>query len=197
MDVAAWLRGLGLERYDQAFRDNAIEAEILPDLTDADLEKLGVLLGHRKRLLRAIATLHQAGVSPSPTEPPGEPLAAAPATAERRQLTVMFCDLVGSTALSARLDPEDMRAVIGAYHRCVAEAIEHAGGFVAKYMGDGVLVYFGYPQAQEGEAERAVMAGLELAAAVAAQKPGNGGELACRHFRFSAPPPRPPVRARP
>jgi class 3 adenylate cyclase len=167
MDIVAWLKELDLAQYTAAFRDNAIEAEVLPDLTDADLEKLGVLLGHRKRLLRAIATLHQAGVSPSPTEPPGEPLAAAPATAERRQLTVMFCDLVGSTALSARLDPEDLRAVIGAYHRCAAAVIERAGGFVAKYMGDGVLAYFGYPRADEHDAERAVRAGLALVEAVA------------------------------
>ena len=145
MDIVAWLRELDLAQYAAAFRDNAIEAEVLPDLTDADLEKLGVLLGHRKRLLRAIATLHEAGLSSSPKEPPGEPLAAAPATAERRQLTVMFCDLVGSTALSVRLDPEDLREIIGAYHRAVAEVLTRFGGFVAKYMGDGVLAYFRLP----------------------------------------------------
>jgi len=131
-EIAAWLKELDLAQYAAVFRDNAIEAEILPDLTDADLEKLGVLLGHRKRLLRAIATLREAGASFSPKEPPSKPLAAAPAAAERRQLTVLFCDLVGSTALSARLDPEDLRAVIGAYHHCAAAVIERAGGFVAK-----------------------------------------------------------------
>jgi class 3 adenylate cyclase len=132
MDVAGWLRTLGLEQYEPLFRQNAIDDEILPELTDADLEKLGVPMGHRKRLVRAIAKLSTA--APAAAPPPV-------AEAERRQLTVMFCDLVGSTALSARLDPEDLRAVIGAYHRCVAAVIEKSGGFVAKYMGDGVLAY--------------------------------------------------------
>jgi class 3 adenylate cyclase/predicted ATPase len=157
MDVAAWLRGLSLERYEAAFRDNAIDLEILPELTEADLEKLGVLLGHRKRMLRAIAALDAA-------KPPPSTEAAPPRAdeAERRQLTVMFCDLVGSTALSARLDPEDLREVIGGYHAAVAEVIGSFGGFVAKYMGDGVLAYFGYPQAHEDDAERAVRAGLAV-----------------------------------
>src|ERR1700726_2259630 len=117
MDVAAWLRGLSLERYEAAFRDNAIDLEILPELTEADLEKLGVLLGHRKRMLRAIAEL---GTAPSRAAPAPE-RAADPA--ERRQLTVMFCDLVGSTALAARLGPEDLREVIAAYHRPVADVV--------------------------------------------------------------------------
>ncbi len=164
MDVAEWLRGLGLEQYELLFRENAIDDEVLPELTDADLEKLGVPMGHRKKLVRAIARL-------SIAEPAAAPAPVAErkpdASAERRQLTVMFCDLVGSTALSARLDPEDLRAVIGAYHRCVAAVIERAGGFVAKYMGDGVLAYFGYPRADEHDAERAVRAGLALVEAVA------------------------------
>ena len=163
MDIAAWLRGLGLEQYEQTFRENAIDAEVLPELTDADLQQLGVLLGHRKRLLKAILELGPSTKHPDPSsdEIIVQPRAAE-ATAERRQLTVMFVDLVGSTALASRLDPEDLREIIGAYHRCVADTIARFGGFVAKYMGDGVLVYFGYPQANENAAEQAVRAGLAL-----------------------------------
>jgi class 3 adenylate cyclase len=162
MDVASWLRTLGLEQYEPLFRENEIDDEVLPELTDADLEKLGVPMGHRKRLVRAIARLNAAEQTAA-SPPPGQ----RQAEAERRQLTVMFCDLVGSTPLSARLDPEDLRAVISVYHRCVADVIERAGGFVAKYMGDGVLAYFGYPRADEHDAERAVRAGLGLVEAVA------------------------------
>jgi class 3 adenylate cyclase len=142
---------------------------VLPELTEADLVTLGLPLGPRKKLLKAIAALREDAV-PSHDEPAAAvpaPLLATGAEAERRQLTVMFCDLVGSTSLSARLDPEDLRAVIGAYHRCVAAVIERARGFVAKYMGDGVLAYFGYPRADEHDAERAVRAGLQLVEAVA------------------------------
>jgi class 3 adenylate cyclase len=135
----------------------------LPDLTDQDLEKIGVAsLDHRRQLLRAIAELKGAPEFGTAAAPP----AAKHDTAERRQLTVMFSDLVGSTALSASMDPEDLGEVISAYQTCVAETVRRFGGFVAKYMGDGVLVYFGYPQAHEDEAERAVRAGLELMAAV-------------------------------
>jgi class 3 adenylate cyclase len=159
MDVAAWLQGLGLERYVPAFLENRIDADILPSVTVEDLKDLGVtLVGDRRRLLDAIAALG-AAVPPAAT-PAAAPDAPAPAEAERRQLTVMFCDLVDSTALSARLDPEDLREVIAAYHRAVAEVVAGFEGFVAKYMGDGVLVYFGYPQAHEDDAERAVRAGL-------------------------------------
>src|SRR5215472_8215864 len=154
MDVSDWLRKLGLERYDAAFRDHEIDWEALPKLTAEDLKDLGVVLGgHRRKLLKAIAALR------------GEPAAAAPA-AERRQLTVMFCDLVGSTELSARLDPEDLREVIAAYHSAVAEVVRGFEGFVAKYMGDGVLIYFGYPRAHENDAEHAVRAGLGVIDAV-------------------------------
>lgn len=167
MDIAAWLRRIGLEQYEQAFRENAIDADVLPELTDADLEKLGMLLGHRKRLLKAIAAL---GPSANRSDPSADEIEdrgrAADVVAERRQLTVMFVDLVGSTALAARLDPEDLREIIGAYHRCVADTIARFGGFVAKYMGDGVLVYFGYPQAHENDAEQAVRAGLTAVLAV-------------------------------
>jgi class 3 adenylate cyclase/tetratricopeptide (TPR) repeat protein len=160
MDVGDWLRSLGLGQYEVAFRDAEIDAEVLPELTDADLEKLGAPLGHRKRLLKAIAGLSvPAGGSSPSAAPVSGPKADA---AERRQLTVMFCDLVGSTAMSARLDPEDMRAIIAAYHQCCASLIERGGGFVAKYMGDGVLAYFGYPLAHEHDAERAVRAGLAI-----------------------------------
>jgi class 3 adenylate cyclase len=160
MDIEAWLQGLGLERFVPAFRDNEIDAEVLPELTEADLATLGLPLGPRRKLLKAIAGLRQ-GALPSPA-----PVSATAQEAERRQLTVMFCDLVGSTALAARLDPEELREVIGAYHRCVAEAVRRFDGFVAKYMGDGVLVYFGYPQAHEDDAERAVRAGLGIVEAV-------------------------------
>jgi len=167
LDIDSWLGGIGLQQYAQTFRDNAIDADVLRDLTDEHLRELGLPLGARLKLLRAIAALgagEQTPVSPEITPP-------APRTdAERRQVTVMFSDLVGSTALSARMDPEDLREVISTYQKCVAETVRHFDGFVAKYMGDGVLVYFGYPQAHEDDAERAVRAGLELIAAVTALK---------------------------
>jgi class 3 adenylate cyclase len=170
MNVADWLRGLGLAQYIEAFADNAIDWALLPSLTADDLRDIGVAaVGHRRRLLNAIIALS----APQPEPPPGPTIAAPgssvllPSGAERRQLTVMFCDLVGSTALSARLDPEDLREVIGVYHAAVAEEAARFGGFVAKYMGDGVLVYFGYPQAHEDDAERAVRAGLALSEQVA------------------------------
>ena len=177
MDIGTWLRGLGLGRYEAAFRDNDVDAEILSALTADDLIGLGVTsIGHRRKLLAAIAALDV----PSPPTPPIVPAGGRPfpnphppagegrvgAEAERRQLTVMFCDLVGSTALSALLDPEDLREVIGAYHRAVADVVSGFDGFVAKYMGDGVLVYFGYPRAHEDDAERAVRAGLGVVDAV-------------------------------
>src|SRR5205823_4739866 len=161
MDIAAWLQGLGLERYVPAFRDNEIDWEVLPKLTSEDLREIGVAaIGHRRKLLDAIAALDpelpRAAVTASSRDAPAQ------ADAERRQLTVMFCDLVGSTALSARLDPEDLREVITAYHRAVADVVRSFDGFVAKYMGDGVLIYFGYPRAHEDDAERTVRAGLGL-----------------------------------
>jgi hypothetical protein len=160
--TADWLERLGLGQHAQRFAENDISFSVLPDLTDQDLKEIGVSLGHRRQLLRAIAELN--GVEKS--APKSAPSAAAPVVpheaAERRQVTVMFSDLVGSTALSARMDPEDLREVISAYQNCVAETVRRFDGFVAKYMGDGVLVYFGYPQAHEDDAERAVRAGLEL-----------------------------------
>ena len=144
-------------------------SRVLADLTDQDLEKIGVSLGHRRKMLRGDRGAwrrrpRHRRTAAALTEPKPQD------TAERRQVTVMFSDLVGSTALSARMDPEDLREVISAYQKCVAETVQRFGGFVAKYMGDGVLVYFGYPQAHEDDAERAVRAGLELIAAVSALK---------------------------
>jgi len=161
MDVSDWLRRLGLDRYEAAFRDNEIDWEALPKVTAEDLKDLGVVLGsHRRKLLEAIGALH------SKSDAAAERRSPVPAAAERRQLTVMFCDLVGSTELSSRLDPEDLREVIAAYHRAVADVVRSFDGFVAKYMGDGVLVYFGYPRAHENDAEHAVRAGLGVIDAV-------------------------------
>jgi class 3 adenylate cyclase len=172
IDVGAWLRGLGLGEYDAIFRKNAINEQVLPNLTAEDLKDMGIgIVGHRRMLLDAIAVLRpRAETKSPPAEAPSTPPKPAQDTAERRQVTVMFSDLVGSTALSARMDPEDLREVISAYQKCVAETVQRYGGFVAKYMGDGVLVYFGYPQAHEDDAERAVRAGLELIQAVGALK---------------------------
>ena len=170
IDVADWLRRLGLEQYAPAFAANDIDAGVLPELTVDDLIGLGVTsIGHRRRLLAAIAALREAssgGSSPLPNPPPPAGQERMGAEAERRQLTVMFCDLVGSTPLSTRFDPEDLREIVGAYHRCVADTVARFGGFVAKYMGDGVLVYFGYPEAHEDDAERAARAGLAVIDAV-------------------------------
>jgi class 3 adenylate cyclase len=165
--IADWLEKLGMSEYAQRFAENGIDFSVLRHLTDQDLKDIGILLRHRRKMLAAIAEVagaEQTSLQPALT-------ASKPQdTAERRQVTVMFSDLVGSTALSARMDPEDLREVISAYQTCVAETVQRFGGFVAKYMGDGVLVYFGYPQAHEDDAERAVKAGLELIQAVSGLK---------------------------
>ena len=167
--VEDWLKKLGLDQYARRFSDNDIDVSVLPYLTDTDLEKIGVSLGHRRKILAAIAEL--SGASSSKAETDNRIVEPKPQdAAERRQVTVMFSDLVGSTALSTRMDPEDLREVISAYQKCVAGTVQRFGGFVAKYMGDGVLIYFGYPQAHEDDAERAVRAGLELLTAVGALK---------------------------
>ena len=161
--IAEWLASIGLGEYAQRFATNAIDLSVVRDLTEQDLKDLGVLLGHRRKLLRAIAELDGAALAPAVTATEPVP----PDEAERRHLTVMFCDLVGSTALSARLDPEDMWRVIASYHACIGEVIGRYQGMIARYMGDGVLAYFGYPRAQEDDAEQAVRAALVLIDAVA------------------------------
>jgi class 3 adenylate cyclase/tetratricopeptide (TPR) repeat protein len=158
--IADWLRELGLGQYAECFVDNGIDVSVLPDLTDQDLEKLGVLLGHRRRMLRAITELNDPGRAKASAEPTRQD------DAERRQLTIMFCDVVGSTALSSRLDPEDMRGVIHAYQTACVRVISSYDGFISRFLGDGMLAYFGYPRAHEEDAERAVRAGLDIVAAV-------------------------------
>ena len=176
IEITNWLRGLGLERYAPTFRDNDIDSEILPELTTDDLIGLGITsIGHRRKLLAAISALREVGTTPARAQPPQvapremprhSPLADI-APAERRQLTIMFCDLVGSTELATRLDPEDLSDIIAAYHRRVAEVVTRYGGFAARLMGDGVLAYFGYPLAHEDDAERAVRGGLAIVEAIA------------------------------
>ena len=172
MDVAQWLKALGLGQYEALFREHEIDADVLPDLTEADLEKIGVPLGHRKRLMRAIAVLASNEAPP----PARNPAAAAPslpsiaisrAEAERRPITVMFCDLVGSTSLAARLDAEDWRNLVGAYLDEASAALTALSGHVLKKLGDGLMALFGYPQAQENDAERAVRAALAIQRALA------------------------------
>ncbi len=172
MELGGWLRSLGLGQYEAAFSENAIDETVLPNLTAEDLKDLGVgIVGHRRKLLDAIAALRaDASARALPPDTHQATDIIAKDTAERRQVTVMFADLVGSTALSTSMDPEDLREVISAYQKCVAETVRKLGGFVARYLGDGVLVYFGYPRAQEDDAERAVRAGLELITAVAGLK---------------------------
>jgi class 3 adenylate cyclase len=164
--IADWLEKLGMSEYAQRFTENRIDLSVLRDLTDQDLKDLGIVLGDRRKMLRAIRELDAASlVAPATSIHP-----ARHDSAERRQVTVMFSDLVGSTALAARMDPEDLREIISAYQICVAETVRRFDGFVAKYLGDGVLVYFGYAQAHEDDAERAVRAGLELIVAVTGLK---------------------------
>jgi class 3 adenylate cyclase len=164
-EVDEWLERLGLGQYAAAFAEHDIDREILPDLTDQDLEKLGLSLGHRKKLLRAIAEL---GWRDGGAQREAE---ASPRAAERRQLTVLFCDLVGSTELAARLDPEDLREVMRGYKAACADVIGRFEGHLAKFLGDGVLAYFGWPKAHEDDAERAVRAGLQLVEAVGRLEP--------------------------
>ena len=177
--IADWLEKLGLSEYAQCFAENDIDVGVLSELTDQDFDRLGVSLGHRRRILRAIRTA-QTGTASIGTHGPAAPEPVLQDSAERRQLTVMFCDLVGSTALSARLDPEDLREIIAGYHRCCKELVEHNGGFVAKYIGDGVLAYLGYPQSHEHDAERAVRAGLALVESVPKLKTAAGVPLQVR-----------------
>ncbi len=177
VDIAVWLSGLGLERYTAAFLENDVDGDMLGRLTGDDLKDIGVAsLGHRKKLLDAITVLNGAAIAPAP--PPAS--AAKQQDAERRQLTVMFIDLVGSTALSAKLDPEDMREIIRLYQNTVAGEITRFEGHVAKFMGDGVLAYFGWPKAHEDEAERAVRAGLAVMKAMGRLQAPAGAALQAR-----------------
>ena len=174
--IAEWLASIGLSEYAQRFAENAIDLSVVRDLTEQDLKDLGVLLGHRRKILRAIAEL--GGVAPAATETATEPVSRD--DAERRHLTVMICDLVGSTALSAQLDPEDMRVVIDAYHAACARITRTYDGFLAEFRGDGILAYFGYPIAHEDDAERTVRAGLDIIAAVARLETRAAEPLAVR-----------------
>src|ERR1700761_7791451 len=171
MDVGTWLRSLGLDQYESLFREQAIDADILPELTDRHLIELGIPLGHRLRILRAIRELED--------DPPAA-AAGTPDAPERRQLTVMFCDLVGSTALTAQLDPEDMADLIRAFQGAVAAAVNRFDGHVAKWLGDGASIYFGYPRAHEDDAERATRAGLALIKALGELRRERGVALAVR-----------------
>src|SRR5262245_5832257 len=169
MDVGGWLRDLGLGRYEPAFIENAIDSDVLPELTEDDLKKLGIPLGDRKRLIKAIRAMAAGSPSAFVASAVGGDAQSGQlrvAAAERRHLTVMICDLVGSTALSARLDPEDMRAVMDAYHAACARLVQAYDGFLGDFRGDGILAYFGYPRAHEDDAERTVRAGLDIIAAV-------------------------------
>ena len=174
--IADWLEKLGLSEYAQRFAENAIDLSVIRDLTEQDLKDLGVLLGHRRKILRAIAELD--GVAPAQTETATEPTLHH--EAERRHLTVMICDLVGSTALSARLDPEDMNAVMDAYHAACARIMLTYDGFLTEFRGDGILAYFGYPRAHEDDAERTVRAGLDIIAALARLETRAAEPLAVR-----------------
>jgi class 3 adenylate cyclase/predicted ATPase/ABC-type transport system involved in cytochrome c biogenesis ATPase subunit len=173
MEVGDWLRSLGLGQYEATFRDNGIDGAVLPKLTVDDLKDLGVAaVGHRRKILSAIEELNFPSVVPDDVA--GAPLSRSPSpadaardTAERRQLTVMFCDLVGSTTLTVRLDPEDMRQVIRAYQDACSGVVARYDGFVAQFLGDGILAYFGFPRAHEDDAARAVHAGLEITEVVA------------------------------
>jgi class 3 adenylate cyclase len=161
MDIADWLRSLGFEQYEPAFRDHAIDGAVLPRLTRDDLKDIGVTqVGHRRKLLDAIAALGVPALAA--VDPTGTAVMAAPSGGERRLLSVMFCDVVNFTALSSRLDPEDLSAVIRSYQSCVATTVARFGGFIARYVGDGVLIYFGWPEAHERDAERAVRAALAV-----------------------------------
>src|SRR5271165_4623868 len=174
MDVGDWLRSLGLGQYDALFRENEIDAEVLFELTDADLEKFGVPFGHRKRLLKAIAKLGTAAPR-LPEEPPAPPQPPPQSGAERRHLAVLFCDLVGSTGISAALDAEDWRDLVGGYLDAASEAVAEMGGHVAKKLGDGIMALFGFPLAQENDAERAVRAALAIQRALAELNRKNAG----------------------
>ena len=172
MDVGTWLNSLGLDQYTDLFREQAIEADVLAELTEQHLIELGIPLGHRLRLLRAIGELAEGGRPVNGAQPFDAP--------ERRQLTVLFCDLVGSTELTAQLDPEDMADLIRAFQGAVATAVGRFEGHIAKWMGDAAMVYFGYPRAHEDDAERAARAGLALIKAIAELRRERAADLKVR-----------------
>ena len=165
MDVRTWLSSLGLDQYETVFREHRIEPDVLPELTDQHLRDIGIPLGHRLRILRAVRQLT------SDASGTARPVVAfeAPAQdgAERRHMTVMFCDLLGLTAMTSQLDPEDMADLIRAFQGVVATAVTRFDGHVARWVGDGATIYFGYPRAHEDDAQRAARAGLALLKAVA------------------------------
>jgi class 3 adenylate cyclase len=175
MDIGGWLRSLGLGKYEAAFRENDIDETVLPNLTAEDLKELGVAsLGHRRKLLDAIAALRTDAGAKAPASAPAMPdnaaTTASPAPdafGERRPIAVLFCDLVGSTSLAARLDAEDWRNVVNAYLDAASGAVISLGGHVLKRLGDGLMALFGYPQAQENDAERALRAALAIHRALA------------------------------
>jgi len=170
VDVASWLRDLGLERYEAAFRENDVSAEVLFHLTAEDLKELGVAaVGHRRQLLVAIAKLRDEAASGQVVKSSGDQLAST-AGAERRQITVLFCDIVGSTPLSTVLDPEELREILTAYQAKVGAAVTGERGYIARFVGDGVLAYFGWPNPDESHAESAVRAGLAIVEAVGPQR---------------------------
>ncbi len=171
-DIAQWLEGLGLSQYTQAFAENTVGFDVLPRLSDDDLKELGLTLGDRRRLQAAIEAREDG--PKSQTDPEQRQTDTLQPEAERRQLTVMFCDLVGSTALSARLDPEDMREVLRAYQDACAGVVARYDGYVAKFMGDGVLAYFGWPRGHENDAERAISSGLGVIETVGGIAPADG-----------------------
>src|SRR5580700_9357719 len=188
MNVAQWLNAIDLGEYETLFLEHEIDADVLPDLAEADLEKIGVPLGHRKRLMRAIAALSASGTPPSAAKPASAQPSPSPSTsgteAERRPITVMFCDLVGSTSLAAKLDAEDWRNLVNAYLDEASAAVTGLGGHVLKKLGDGLMALFGYPHAQENDAERAVRAALAIQRALSdlnARNADNGApELSAR-----------------
>src|SRR5262245_34319723 len=183
MDVRGWLRNIGLGQYAPVFIENAIDGDVLPELTEGDLEKLGIPLGDRKRLIKAITAMlpdSRSALATSGGEKDGQSGELRLAPAERRHLTVMLCDLVGSAALSGRLDPEEMGALTNAYHAPCARIVQAYDGFVGDFRGDGILAYFGYPRAHEDDAERTVRAALDIIAAVARIEMGAAEPLAVR-----------------
>jgi class 3 adenylate cyclase len=181
--IADWLEKLGMSEYAQRFAENRIDFSVLRDLTDQDLKDLGIVLGDRRKMLRAIASLDDklGAAAPAPARvsaPPPTPATAAPAAEaldERRYLTVMFCDLVGSTSISAQLDAEEWRDLVGAYLDAASAAVREMGGRVAKKLGDGLMSLFGYPVAQENDSERAVRAALSIQRALAELNRKNAG----------------------